>query len=176
MSTAVLEHETVTVPVENVGRALSSADSPAMQSRSITIALLFLIGCVTLIMTGFAIIMPVFPQRLQALGQGPETLALMEGTFGLGMFLFSTPMGDLAWDAGHIPCCGRWQPPRFCQQCRRRAFAHPRLVLLAAFSRPLSRCYPLSYRLPRLHLYCAEGTSRAQRTICVLPWLYWLRG
>ena len=67
MSTAVLEHETVTVPEEDVGSAIAGAASPAKQSRSITLALMFLIGCVTLMMTGFAIIMPVFPQRLQAL-------------------------------------------------------------------------------------------------------------
>lgn len=46
-----------------------------------------------LIMTGFGIIIPVFPQRLEALGLGAGTLALMEGAFGLGTFLFSTPMG-----------------------------------------------------------------------------------
>lgn len=103
MSTAVLEHETVNVPLKDVEGALSSAASPAKQSRSITVALMFLIGCVTLIMTGFAIIMPVFPQRLQALGMGPETLALMEGAFGLGMFLFSTPMGALAGRIGRKP-------------------------------------------------------------------------
>ena len=78
-------------------RAKPGAASPARQSRSITAALMFLIGCVALMMTGFAMIMPVFPQRLQALGLGPETLALMEGAFGLGMFLFSTPMGT--WPA-----------------------------------------------------------------------------
>jgi MFS family permease len=103
MSTVVLEHETVNLPLEDVEDALSSAASSAKQSRSITVALMFLIGCVTLIMTGFAIIMPVFPQRLQALGMGPETLALMEGAFGLGMFLFSTPMGALAGRIGRKP-------------------------------------------------------------------------
>jgi MFS family permease len=103
MSTAVLEHETINVPREDVGSAISGAASPAGQSRSITVALMFLIGCVTLMMTGFAIIMPVFPQRLQALGLGPETLALMEGAFGLGMFLFSTPMGVLAGRIGRKP-------------------------------------------------------------------------
>lgn len=76
---------------------------PGKQTRSITLALTFLIGCVTLIMTGFAIIIPVFPQRLQALGLGPETLALMEGAFGLGMFLFSTPMGTWAGRIGRKP-------------------------------------------------------------------------
>jgi MFS family permease len=54
-------------------------------------------------MTGFAIIIPVFPQRLQALGLGSQTLALMEGAFGLGMFLFSTPMGTLAGRIGRKP-------------------------------------------------------------------------
>ncbi len=103
MSTAFLEQETVNVPQGEVGSAIAGATSPAGQSRSITVALMFLIGCVTLIMTGFAIILPVFPHRLQTLGLGPETLALMEGAFGLGMFLFSTPMGSLAGRIGRKP-------------------------------------------------------------------------
>jgi MFS family permease len=103
MSTAVLEHEIVNVALEDVGSAISSADSSASTPMAINVALVFLIGCVTLIMTGFAIIMTVFPQRLQALGQGPETLALMEGAFGLGMFLFSAPMGTLAGRIGRKP-------------------------------------------------------------------------
>lgn len=103
MSTAVLEPETVTVSLDTVRNTPSGATSVANPARSITVALLFLIGCVTLIMTGFAIIMPVFPQRLQALGLGSETLALMEGAFGLGMFLFSTPMGTLAGRIGRKP-------------------------------------------------------------------------
>lgn len=77
--------------------------TPTRKSKRITVALTFLIGCVTLSMTGFAIIMPVFPQRLQALGLGAETLALMEGAFGLGMFLLSTPMGTLAGRIGRKP-------------------------------------------------------------------------
>src|SRR5262249_52681071 len=103
MHTAVLEQETVTVPVAEIVRARPIAASPAKQSRSITAALAFLIGCVTLMMTGFAVILPVFPQRLQALGLGPETLALMEGAFGLGMFLFSTPMGTWSGRVGRKP-------------------------------------------------------------------------
>jgi MFS family permease len=103
MKTAVLEHETVNVPLEDVVRATPIAASPVKPSRSITVALLFLIGCVTLMMTGFAVIIPVFPQRLQALGLGPETLALMEAAFGLGMFLFSTPMGIWAGRIGRKP-------------------------------------------------------------------------
>lgn len=73
--------------------------------------------------------------------------------------------------------------PRFRLEWGCRAFANPRAVLLAAFSRPLFRCYPLSYRLPVLRLLCADGTSSAQRTICVpflhlqtLRALYWSRG
>jgi MFS transporter, DHA1 family, multidrug resistance protein len=103
MTTAVLEHETVAVPLEEVVRAKSIEASLAKQSRSITAALAFLIGCVALMMTGFAVILPVFPQRLQALGLGSEMLALMEGAFGLGMFLFSTPMGTWSGRIGRKP-------------------------------------------------------------------------
>ncbi len=103
MTTAVLEHETANISLEHVVSTRPSAASPIKQSRSITVALTFLLGCVTLMMTGFAIIIPVFPQRLQALGLGPETLALMEGAFGLGMLLFSTPMGTWAGRIGRKP-------------------------------------------------------------------------
>src|SRR5690242_6852058 len=103
MSTAVLEHGAITRPLEEEMREEATAAHPARQARSLTAALSFLIGCVTLIMTGFAIIIPVFPQRLQALGLGSEMLALMEGAFGLGMFLFSTPMGTWAGRVGRKP-------------------------------------------------------------------------
>jgi MFS family permease len=103
MITAVLEHETITVPLENIESAKPIAASPVKPARSITAALTFLIGCITLMMTGFSIIIPVFPQRLQALGLGPETLALMEGAFGLGMLLFSTPMGTWSGRIGRKP-------------------------------------------------------------------------
>src|SRR5256885_12573247 len=103
MATSLLEHETVNISLEDVVRARPIAASPVKQSRSTTAALAFLIGCVTLMMTGFAVILPVFPQRLQALGLGPEMLALMEGAFGLGMFLFSTPMGTWSGRIGRKP-------------------------------------------------------------------------
>jgi MFS family permease len=103
MATSLLEHETVSVSLEDVVRARPTAASPVTQSRSTTAALAFLIGCVTLMMTGFAVILPVFPQRLQALGLGSEMLALMEGAFGLGMFLFSTPMGTWSGRIGRKP-------------------------------------------------------------------------
>ncbi|HEX6778801.1 MAG TPA: hypothetical protein VF099_11410, partial [Ktedonobacterales bacterium] len=73
MSAAVLEPETVNVPLAEVVNALSVAVSPVKSKRPSGAALTFVIGCVTLIMTGFAIIIPVFPQRLQALGLGSET-------------------------------------------------------------------------------------------------------
>ena len=94
MNTGILRQQMVTVPLEQVVKA-KTIPLKIEKERSITVALWFVIGSVMLIMTGFAIIIPIFPQRLQALGLGAATLALMKGTFGLGMFLFSTPMG--AW-------------------------------------------------------------------------------
>lgn len=96
MQTTLLEQESISTRPAHV------AQPPAVKG-SITLTLSFLVVCVTLIMTGFAIILPVFPQRLHALGLGAETLALMEGAFGLGMFLFSTPMGTLAGRIGRKP-------------------------------------------------------------------------
>src|SRR5262249_39101621 len=75
LATSLLERETVNISVEDVVRARPIAASPVKHSRSTTGALVFLIGCVTLMMTGFAVILPVFPQRLQALGLGSEMLA-----------------------------------------------------------------------------------------------------
>jgi hypothetical protein len=48
------------------------------------------------------------------------------------------------------------------------AFVNPQAVLLAAFSRPLSRCDPLLLRAPLLCLWCVDGTSSAQPTMCVI--------
>ncbi len=73
------------------------------QSKQMMRALVLLCGCVALLMTGFGLIVPVFPQRLQSLGLGAETLALMEGAFGLGMFLFGIPLGSLADRIGRKP-------------------------------------------------------------------------
>src|SRR5690242_18187226 len=103
MNTAVLEHETITGPLQDIVSTRPLAATPVKKSRSITVALTFLIGCVALMMTGFAVIIPVFPQRLQALGLGAQTLALMEAAFGLGMFLFSTPMGTWSGRIGRKP-------------------------------------------------------------------------
>lgn len=101
MATTILEHDTL--PLEKVVNTRSITASPAKKSRSISATLVFLIGCVTLMMTGFSVIIPVFPQRLQAMGLGAEMLALMEGAFGLGMFLFSTPMGTWSGYIGRKP-------------------------------------------------------------------------
>jgi MFS family permease len=102
MATRLLDLDAVTITLKDVARARTVA-APAKKSRSITAALAFLIGVVTLMMTGFAVIIPVFPQRLQTMGLGSETLALMEGAFGLGMFLFSTPMGTWSGRIGRKP-------------------------------------------------------------------------
>lgn len=95
------DHETTTTAETLVSTA--PATSPVTQSKHMPTPLAFLCGCIALLMTGYGIIIPVFPQRLQALGLGAETLALMEGAFALGMFLFSTPMGTLANYVGRKP-------------------------------------------------------------------------
>lgn len=77
--------------------------SQTLQLQHMNMALVLLFGCVALLMTGFGIIVPVFPRRLEALGLGAETLALMEGAFGLGMFLFSPLVGTLADRIGRKP-------------------------------------------------------------------------
>ena len=101
MATQFLDHDIITAPLEDGMQAMPIVAFPAKKSRSL--ALTFMIGCVTLMMTGFAVIIPVFPQRLQALGLGAETLALMEAAFGLGMFLFSAPMGTWSGRIGRKP-------------------------------------------------------------------------
>jgi MFS family permease len=103
MGTAILDPETINTSLEDMVRKRFRVLSPITSRRSACVALPFVIGCVTLMMTGFAIIIPVFPQRLQALGLGSEMLALMEGAFGLGMLLFSTPMGAWSGRIGRKP-------------------------------------------------------------------------
>lgn len=88
---------------EVVEEILPDIVSQTTQKKRVNKALYILPACLALIMTGFGIIIPVYPQRLASLGLGAETLALMEGGFGLGMFLFSTPMGVLANRFGRKP-------------------------------------------------------------------------
>ncbi|MGZ3677646.1 MAG: MFS transporter [Ktedonobacterales bacterium] len=103
MATQLLDRDAGVLALPDVAPVRSDMALPTKASRSITGALAFLIGCVTLMMTGFAVIIPVFPERLHALGLGSETLALMEAAFGLGMFLFSTPMGAWSGRVGRKP-------------------------------------------------------------------------
>jgi multidrug resistance protein len=103
MHLAPADHETTTASTAEMLVGTPSTTPPVTLPKHITTALAFLSGCIALLMTGFGIIVPVFPQRLEALGLGAETLALMEGAFGLGMFLFSIPMGTLADRIGRKP-------------------------------------------------------------------------
>ncbi len=77
-----------------------------------------------------------FPPCFDTSHPGPAAPSLAGKHIADSCSLSTKMMVHLAWDAGPIPCCGRWEPPRFCQERRRRAFGHPRLALLAAFSRP----------------------------------------
>jgi MFS family permease len=79
------------------------AGLPEKTPQRMTTGLILLSCCIGLLMTGFGIIIPVFPQRLESLGLGAGMLATMEGGFGLGMFLFSTPLGTLADRVGRKP-------------------------------------------------------------------------
>jgi hypothetical protein len=56
---------------------------------------------------------------------------------------------------------------RFCQECRWRACANPRSILLAVFSRPLSRCFPLVYCPLVLCLWWTDETSSTRWTLCL---------
>jgi hypothetical protein len=58
--------------------------------------------------------------------------------------------------------------PRFCLEGACTACANPRAVRLPAFSRPLSRGFPLVDRAPVLGLWCADGTSSTQQTSSTL--------
>ncbi|QBD75750.1 MFS transporter [Ktedonosporobacter rubrisoli] len=102
MHTMSSEHEKTNTA--DLGRAdVTSTGQHVDRKKRINKSLFILPASLALIMTGFGIIIPVYPQRLEALGLGAETLALMEGGFGLGMFLFSTPMGVWANRFGRKP-------------------------------------------------------------------------
>ena len=101
MQTTSSNHEMASEIVEEI--QTTATTSPTAEGQRAFKALFILPASLALIMTGFGIIIPVFPQRLESLGLGAETLALMEGAFGLGTFLFSTPMGILANRFGRKP-------------------------------------------------------------------------
>ncbi|UCG23123.1 MAG: MFS transporter [Chloroflexota bacterium] len=73
--------------------------SPGQARRTI----LLLSACVALVMTGFGIIMPVFPRRLAELGAGVEVLGLMTTAFMLAHFIAAPFMGSLADRIGRKP-------------------------------------------------------------------------
>jgi hypothetical protein len=70
----------------------------------------------------------------------------------------------------HMCCSGRLKPTRLCLQFQCEPAQTPQLVLLAAFPRPLSRCYPRSYRPPLLRLLCpmrcAEHSGLSTSYLC----------
>ena len=74
----------------------------------------------------------------------------------------------VSWGAGAAGSLGARKSPHFCLECRGRTCANPRWGRLPAFSRPLSRCSPLSSHPPVLRLWCADGASSARGTISVL--------
>ena len=65
--------------------------------------IMLLAACVALLMTGFGIIMPVFPRRLAELGAGVEALGLMTTAFMLAQLIFAPIMGGLADRFGRKP-------------------------------------------------------------------------
>lgn len=103
MPTKPLNHEETSGIAEGILIDTTATSPPIVQEKRASKTLFILPASLALIMTGFGIIIPVFPHRLEALGLGAETLALMEGAFGLGTFLFSTPMGVLANRVGRKP-------------------------------------------------------------------------
>jgi hypothetical protein len=100
---------------------------------------------------------------------GP-TLPPLAGKHPAGSCGLSTKMMvHVSHSAGTRVVPGDGKPPHFCLECRRIVCINPRAIRLAAFSRPRSGYYPLSYRPPVLRLLCADETSRARWTSCVLP-------
>ena len=76
-------------------------DRPSPQQARNTI--LLLAASVALMMTGFGIIMPVFPRRLAELGAGVQALGLMTMAFALAQFVASPIMGSMADRYGRRP-------------------------------------------------------------------------
>ena len=71
-------------------------------------------------------------------------------------------------DAGTCGVLGDGKPPRLRLEGRWRAWANPTRVLLAVFSRPLSRSLSLLDRPAGLCLWCADRMSSTRRTLFVL--------
>jgi multidrug resistance protein len=80
-----------------------AAGNPKPNPKQARRAILLLAACVALVMTGFGIIMPIFPRRLAELGAGVEVLGLMTMAFMLAQFISAPLMGSLADRIGRKP-------------------------------------------------------------------------
>ncbi len=107
--------------------------------------------------------------RLDAPHLGPASPSLAGKHIADSCRLSTRTMGHLAWDAGTDIGAGDGEPLGFCQECRRRAFAHPRSVLFAACSRPRPRCDPCSFRPPLLHSSCTDDLASQVGTLLSSP-------
>ena len=108
------------------------------------------------------------PPWFEAFRPGPNLPPLAEKRTAGSCGLSTMMMVDLSQDAGTVVFPAMGNHPYFSLEGACIAYANPRSVRLPAFSRPLSRCSPLSSHPPRQRLWCADGSSRARRTICVL--------
>jgi hypothetical protein len=82
--------------------------------------------------------------------------------------MFTKMMVQCSRHVGTRVALGARKPTRLCLECRQRACANFTIALLAAFSRPLSRCYPLTYCPAVLRLCRADETSSTQPTISIM--------
>ncbi len=85
--------------VATADQVISSGTSPGRVRRII----LLLAGSVALMMTGFAIIMPIFARRFGELGGGVQALGLMTMAFALAQLVAAPLMGSLADRFGRRP-------------------------------------------------------------------------
>jgi len=101
------------------------------------------------------------------IGGSRHRLSPSAGAYGSKPLMNAT-QSNLSIATPPVRNCSQATAPRCCLECGRRAFTNSRLILLAAFSCPLSTSYPLLYRPPVLRLFCTDETSSVQWTSCVL--------
>jgi multidrug resistance protein len=77
--------------------------APAPDPKRARQIILLLSASVALVMTGFGIILPVFPRRLAEFGAGVEVLGLMTMAFMLAQFISAPIMGSLGDRYGRKP-------------------------------------------------------------------------
>ena len=80
-----------------------SVQTNQMEPKQARRIIWLLAGCVSLMMTGFGIILPVFARRLSELGSGVEALGWMTMAFALSQFIASPWMGGWADRYGRKP-------------------------------------------------------------------------